>query len=106
MVFAQNQNIIGIPHMDTDFQIGSFQITPYMPFAVKLRHIEVIPAVPLVPEPDIKPMEIDITDERTEYRTLRRTFGVLYLTGLFKVPLFDEAIDVVENYLVLYSYVP
>ena len=106
IVLTQYQDVVGIPYMDTDFQIGSFQITPYMPFAVKLRHIGVMPAVSLVPEPDIEPMEIHIADERTEDRPLRRTLRVLHFTGLFKISFLDETIDIIENYLILHTNVP
>ena len=55
-----------------------------------------MPAVALVPQPDIESVQVDIADERTQDRALRGPFGVLDLAGVLKISLFDEMIDMIE----------
>ena len=61
-IFAQYQNIICISYMNPDFQLGFFQSPPSVSWVMEFLHGRVMPAVPLVTKPDIKPMQIDITD--------------------------------------------
>ena len=91
--------------MDANFQTCALQIAPPV-VIVKFSHRLVMPAVPLFPQPNIKPMQIDIADERTQYGTLRRAFWVFYFAGILIVAFLDKSVDIVENDLVTNANMP
>lgn len=105
IAFANHQNIVSVANMDANFQTCALQIAPPV-IVVKFPHCFVMPAVPLFPQPNIKPMQINIADERPQYRTLWRTFRVFYFTGILIVAFLNESVDIVENHLVTNANVP
>ena len=76
ILFAQYQNVIRISNMNTDFQTDNLQIAPPVNIIRELLNALAVPAVSLIPKPDVKPMEINITDERIEDCPLQSTLIV------------------------------
>ena len=76
ILFAQYQNVIRISNMNTDFQTDNLQIAPSVNIIRELLNALAVPAVSLIPKPDVKPMEINITDERIEDCPLQSTLIV------------------------------
>ena len=76
ILFAQYQNVIRISNMNTDFQTDNLQIAPPVNIIRELLNALAVPAVSLSPKPDVKPMEINITDERIEDCPLQSTLIV------------------------------
>lgn len=76
ILFAQYQNVIRISNMNTDFQTDNLQIAPPVNIIREPLNALAVPAVSLIPKPDVKPMEINITDERIEDCPLQSTLIV------------------------------
>ncbi len=76
ILFAQYQNVIRISNMNTDFQTDNLQIAPPVNIIRELLNALAVPAVSLIPKPDVKPMEINITDDRIEDCPLQSTLIV------------------------------
>ena len=76
ILFAQYQNVIRISNMNTYFQTDNLQIAPPVNIIRELLNALAVPAVSLIPKPDVKPMEINITDERIKDCPLQSTLIV------------------------------
>ena len=76
ILFAQYQNVIRISNMNTDFQTDNLQIAPPVNIIRELLNALAVPAVSLIPKPDVQPMEINITDDRIEDCPLQSTLIV------------------------------